>query len=296
MIEAFHSNWTAPFFEFNSHNEYYIEDFEILTTIISALKWREKNGAIRMITDEVGAEYYKNLGIDSIWDLGIDLSLNNIKDDIDRSLFWAAGKIYALKTQKEPCVMIDTDFIVWESIEEILKNQKICTIHKEKITNEVYPDKYFFEMKDGYIFDKDWDWSVLPSNTAFTYIADEKFKEYYTKCAIDFMENLIGGKDRIVNMVFAEQRLLSMCANKMDIPIKEIMSLEDLFGNKQKIFTHTWGYKDSMKRNYIKRKDFCIRCIKRIINDYPEYEGILANIKELQPYYNEIKYLKLNKS
>ena len=83
MIEAFHSNWTAPFFELNSHNEYYIEDFEILTTIISALKWREKNGAIRMITDEVGAEYYKNLGIDSIWDLGIDLSLNNIKDDID---------------------------------------------------------------------------------------------------------------------------------------------------------------------------------------------------------------------
>ena len=57
MIEAFHSNWTAPFFELNSHNEYYIEDFEILTTIISALKWREKNGAIRMITDEVGAEY-----------------------------------------------------------------------------------------------------------------------------------------------------------------------------------------------------------------------------------------------
>ena len=143
MIEAFHSNWIAPFFELNSHNEYYIEDFEILTTIISAFKWREKNGAIRMITDEVGAEYYKNLGIDSIWDLGIDLSLNNIKDDIDRSLFWAAGKIYALKTQKEPCVMIDTDFIVWESIEEILKNQKICTIHKEKITNEVYPDKFF---------------------------------------------------------------------------------------------------------------------------------------------------------
>ena len=28
MIEAFHSNWTAPFFELNSHNEYYIEDFE----------------------------------------------------------------------------------------------------------------------------------------------------------------------------------------------------------------------------------------------------------------------------
>ena len=48
MIEAFHSNWTAPFFELNSHNEYYIEDFEILTTIISALKWREKNGSLQL--------------------------------------------------------------------------------------------------------------------------------------------------------------------------------------------------------------------------------------------------------
>ena len=42
MIKAFHSNWTTPFFKMNPNKEYYIEDFEILTTIISALKWREK--------------------------------------------------------------------------------------------------------------------------------------------------------------------------------------------------------------------------------------------------------------
>ena len=44
---------------------YYIEDFEILATILSALKWRENNGDIKMVTDERGAEYYKNLGIES---------------------------------------------------------------------------------------------------------------------------------------------------------------------------------------------------------------------------------------
>ena len=48
MIEAFHSNWTKPFFNANPHKEYYIEDFEILTTILSALKverekWKYKN-------------------------------------------------------------------------------------------------------------------------------------------------------------------------------------------------------------------------------------------------------------
>ena len=63
MIEGFHSNWTAPFFKRNKNSNYYIEDFEILTTILSALKWRQHNGSIKMITDTIGAEYYKNIGI-----------------------------------------------------------------------------------------------------------------------------------------------------------------------------------------------------------------------------------------
>ena len=100
MIEAFHSNWTMPFFNANPHKEYYVEDFEILTTILSALKWREKNGSVKMITDKVGADYYKSIGLENIWDLGIDLSLDNINDKIDSNIFWAAGKLYALKSEK----------------------------------------------------------------------------------------------------------------------------------------------------------------------------------------------------
>ena len=57
MIEAFHSNWTAPFLRANPNKNYYIDDFEILTTIISALKWRENNGSIKMITDDIAADY-----------------------------------------------------------------------------------------------------------------------------------------------------------------------------------------------------------------------------------------------
>ena len=77
-MKAFHSNWTAPFLRANPNKNYYIDDFEILTTIISALKWRENNGSIKMITDDIAADYYKKLGIDTIWDLGIDVSLNKI--------------------------------------------------------------------------------------------------------------------------------------------------------------------------------------------------------------------------
>ena len=100
MIKAFHSNWTTPFFKMNPNKEYYIEDFEILTTIISALKWREKNGSIKMVTDEIGANYYRRLGIDSIWDLGIDISLEGINNNIDSNLFWAAGKDICIKKSR----------------------------------------------------------------------------------------------------------------------------------------------------------------------------------------------------
>lgn len=288
MIKAFHSNWTTPFFKLNPDKEYYIEDFEILTTIISALKWRENNGGIKMITDEIGANYYRKLGIDSIWDLGIDVVLEKINNNIDSNLFWAAGKIYALKSQKAPCVMIDTDFIVWDKIEHLLLKSDISVIHKEEINPFVYPDKEYFNMKKGYLFDEKWNWTVLPSNTAFAYIADNKFKQYYTKESIKFMKNLVNSDDRIVNMVFAEQRLISMCAERKNIKINEIMTLESLFSENQKLFTHTWGYKKEMKSDFNKRREFCIKCINRIVSDYPEYKDMLMNIKALEVYFNEI--------
>ncbi len=289
MIEAFHSNWTRPFLNSNPHKEYYIDDFEILTTIISALKWREKNGNIKMITDEVGASYYKSIGLDIIWNLGIDIALDDISDKVNSNIFWAAGKLYALKKQKSQCVMIDTDFIVWESIEDILINSEVSVIHKENIIEAVYPNKEYFRFKNGYSLDENFDWTVLPSNTAFAYISNDNFKDYYVKSAIDFMNNLDCNDDKITNMVFAEQRLISMCAKRKNIEINEIMSLDNLFSNNQNLFTHTWGHKREMRNDFNKRKDFCIRCIIRIIKDYPEYESLISNIEVLKEYYDEVK-------
>ena len=69
-MDAIHINWTKPFRNrFNS--PYEVEDFEILTTILSALKWREKNGNIKMVTDSVGAQYYKKTGLDDAVITGI---------------------------------------------------------------------------------------------------------------------------------------------------------------------------------------------------------------------------------
>ena len=289
MINAFHSNWTKPFCNSNKDVQYSIDDFEILTTILSALKWRENNGRIKMITDEVGANYYYKLGMEKIWDLGIDVSLDScIDEEINSDVFWAAGKIFALSTQVAPVAMIDTDFIVWKPLKELIIDKEICTIHKEDIIPEVYPGLEYFNMKKGYTFNPDWDLSVLPCNTAFTYISNNTFKEYYTKSSIDFMKNFNKGSDKITNMVFAEQRLIAMCAKFMDLEVNELVKFQELSHVNQDYFTHTWGYKNVMRQDYNKRREFCIKCMRRIKSDFPEYEYIIANMEKLKEYYYQI--------
>lgn len=294
MLEAFHSNWTAPFLVLNQNTNYFIEDFEILTTILSALKWREFNGSIKMITDERAADYYKKIGIESIWDLGIDVKLHSeVHKDIDSNLFWAAGKIYSLKDTKAPIVMMDTDFIVWETIEDKIKGNDICVIHKEPLSDNVYPNKGYFDSLGEYKLNDNWDWEEKPCNTALTYIGDEDFKNYYVEEAINFMRQKWVSRDRIINMVFAEQRLIAMCAKEKNLRIKELATIEELFNKDQESFTHVWGFKDIMRNNFKLRNEFCIKCIARIIKDYPEYEEVLANIYQLAYHYNCYKELSL---
>lgn len=289
MITAFHSNWTRPFFYRKANEEYYIDDFEILTTILSALKWRELNGNIKMVTDTVGKKYYESLGIDDIWNLGIDVLLDDIDKDINPNIFWAAGKIYALSTQLEPIVMIDTDFIVWKNIYELLKDEKVVVIHSEDINEMVYPNKEYFKFKNNYIINKNFSWNIRPCNTAFTYISHKELKEFYVKTSIDFMKNALVNEDKIKYMVFSEQRLISMCCNYKNIKIKELATLDYLNSNEQNLFTHTWGYKDVMRNNNELRTKFCIRCINRIIKDYPYMKDKLINIKVLNKYMNALE-------
>ena len=176
-MKAFHSNWTAPYL-INS-STYEMKDYEILMTILSALKWREKNGSIKMVTDKTGKEYYKKIGIEAIWDLGIECKLDGIYDLVNKEIFWAAGKVYALSMEDGPIAMIDTDFIVWKPLEELIKESSLAVIHREGIDPLVYPDKEYFNLKEGYSFDDAWNWKVEPCNTAFAYFNDKKFiKEY----------------------------------------------------------------------------------------------------------------------
>ena len=287
-MNAFHSNWTKPFFIRNQGCPYLIEDYDLLTTILSALLWRKHNGGIKMVTDTVGAEYYRRLGLEHIWDLGITASLDTLdSEDILPLPFWAAGKIFALREQPVPCMMIDTDFIVWKSLATDIDGVTIAAAHREDLYNGIYPEKSFFTMDENYQFPAEWDWTVLPCNTALLYIGDEQFKEYYTSESIRFMRNLRENKDITVEMVFAEQRLLAMCAAARGIPIKTLLDTANL--DTQDSFTHIWGLKRELQTDREKRREFCMDCIKRIQSDFTEEITVLEKIENLDPYVEAVQ-------
>lgn len=276
----------------NKTSIYHMDDFNILTTILSALKWREKNGKIKMVTDEAGAEFYKKHKMLELWDLGVDIILDNvISKDIDPVNLWAAGKIYSLKHTKGSFAMLDTDMIIWNSIYDKIKSSKLSVIHKEPL-NENYPSKDYFSMKDTFNFDKNLNWNIEPVNTSFTYINNIELKEYYINSSIKFMTSIKTCKSNVKEMVFAEQRLLSMCAYKLNIDVNNIYSLKELCSKKQKDFTHIWGQKSIFLKNQKAREDFCIRIINRIISDFPDYEYLIADNYEFEFYYTKYKAMK----
>lgn len=280
-MRAIHINSTAPFFASNPDKEYRIDDFEILCTMLSALKWREKNGSIMMITDSIGANYYKSLGLESIWDDGIDSSLGKGDPAIDDTGFWAAGKIFALKRVKAPVAMIDTDFIVWDNISDILGQGGITAAHREELYNDVYPHPSTFKTgessKKAFWLDGDYA-DILPCNTAFAYFHDNEFKEFYVQQSIAFMTDTPICDDTLTYMVFAEQRLLAMCAAKMGVEITTLLDKDKLFETGGR-YTHLWGYKQQLRENENERQLLCERLEYRIKKDFPQYEQVLMNVK-----------------
>ena len=108
----------------------------------------------------------------------------------------------------------------------------------------------------------------------------------YTKASIEFMENAKVDDNRITNMVFAEQRIISMVADKMNLKIYEMETLDRLLSGKQKNYTHLWGYKRILNIDDTLRRQFCQKIIKRIIKDFPEYKSMLRNIQQISTKYN----------
>lgn len=274
-LNAFHIASFAPALA-KGKKQLSVEGFDLYCTVLSALMWRKLNGRITLCCDNWFAEYYTRLGICDIWD-DVKVCVADDLEGINPKMFWAGAKLLALREMSAPCVMIDTDFIVWKKM-DFSGEMADCVIaaHRENISDDIYPPLSFFRTS-GHIL-PDFSEDVLPLNTAFLYVPDNDFKEFYTSQAISFMKSAVDCDDYLKYMVFAEQRIVAMCAEYTNTPVKTLLDKDRLF-YPQENFTHLWGAKQQMRDHPELREDFLSKCRNRLSADFPEYEYIISIIE-----------------
>lgn len=269
-MKAFHAFWSAPRRARNAP-----ADYELLTMMLSALKWREKNGEIAMLTDRAGAAFLESAGLASLWSTPPEAVLDGLDAFLDPVRFWAAGKLEALRLTAAPCVMLDTDLIVWQDVRARLGGSVVAA-HPEPLSPEIYPaPESVFTLDEGYAFPPEWDFSLPAANTAFLYMPDDTLRLSYVGEAFRFMRALRDtSANTAVTMCFAEQRILPMCARANGAALETLFDGAPTEG--QTLATHLWGYKDVLARDGAKRTEYCLGCVLRILTDHPEWEGALA--------------------
>ncbi|MFW6009312.1 MAG: DUF6734 family protein, partial [archaeon] len=306
---AYHTNWTKP--AISPKKEYSNRIFNIMATILSALEWRKNNGSIKLYTDKIGYNYYKNLNLLDIWDRGVDIeTLENIPEDINPKVFFAAGKFYALEKEPLGSISIDRDLITWKNIYHKVENKKLIITHREAVGYHFgYIPKEKLVIPKGYEFEENLDWTINPCNMSLFRFNDQEFKDKF----INHLKFYIKGNDDIklqhdiiignyvAEMLFVEQRYVSMLAKKMDIDINPVLKNEilennwdNMIYNPEGLLTHIWVFKKNIDRRPKDKEWLTRRLLMRIYNDYPKYFNILIDkFPELSKYVD--KYFISNK-
>jgi hypothetical protein len=274
---------------------YHVEDFELLTTILSAAAWRRFNGPIKLYTDGVGKEYYRRLGMTDLWDGGIDTTvLESLNPSINHDVFWTAGRAAVLNEEEPPFFSLDTDLVVWEGITGLITSE-FMALHPEPLRHGVYKPRGELYTPPGYAWD-DWDWDTTPCNASLMYVASGQLPKTFCEKAMAFIVGNRIKRESVsrlpVHDVFVAQRLLPMCAKKLGVkltyflnwPRPEKNSDTLAAGGRNRLITHVWAYKDTLKTDQRRREAFCKRCVDRIRADFPDFSGMLRHIPSLGPY------------
>ncbi len=276
-LTALQVTWTAPA-AVRGDKKYRREDQALLTTVLSARHGRRKNGRVIMVADEKAAGFYRDLQIADLWD-DLDDALE-VPDFVSPISYWAAGKFFALQKYSAPICLIDTDLIVWETLKQ-LKDFPLTVAHLENVANEIYPDRSYYQgLPEDF---SHYDWSIPACNTAFCCFTDDHLRKAYLDAVIQFLKHAVPGMNTLQYMVCVEQRLLGMVAKQQQITPHPLLTPENW--HTQTILTHTWGYKQTMRGDPIKRIRYCVRLARRIAQDDPGWANRLGEIPQLAPYF-----------
>ena len=89
----------------------------------SVIQWKKHHpdAVCELHADKLTQEFFTQLGVIKLWDSVKDVGKNKA---IDKNVFWASAKLQALRNVTEPVIIMDNDFIVYQSFDKFIKNEE----------------------------------------------------------------------------------------------------------------------------------------------------------------------------
>ena len=250
----------------------------LMIQILSALEWK-KNGPIHLYTTQKDLQFFKRIGMDSLYD-NIDTTVLEQPDSIHWAHFGAATKMKVLDSIQEfPVAFIDNDLIYREKLDESVLNHDITYLHDEGRFWRNYPDMDLLGKRKDYQFPDIPELNTCnPINVGFFIMNNKELKERYCKLVIDYMEGNTGLSKTVKwansdlrkfwKPLFAEQRLLSAVVdngkftrnqlfpytyygdtcNWTDLSTGKRLTSHELFKKEKFTWFHLWGEKVAYKK------------------------------------------------
>ena len=241
MLTGYHALSTGRFKTYFPDHDYRKDETQMTMAELSARFWKRFNGPIKLLTDRAGYEFFKNSPLADVYDEILPI-LDTRCCGINHIKYWAAAKIQALSRIPLPCAIIDMDMVVLKPLD--LSGERVVGACYEFISDATYPNWDYFELRPGYSFPPEWSEEALPINTAFLYINDEELRKNYTSESFRFMLNERETPDYWSTcMIFAEQRILGMCAESRGIYAKTLWDMDP----SHQILSHFWASKGKIR-------------------------------------------------
>lgn len=203
---------------------------EVLNTLSNILFIKQLYPDFKIIffVDETTKQYYSDLGLLDFVD-EVNESVLNRSYDINKEVFWAYSKIFALRATPAPCVMFDLDYRIFDDIREIgFFNSDVGAYCFEDVLERPYYLKPE-ECLDKIEIPKDFDWDDLSINVSSLYFKENDFKNLYCDWIINYMyawsfehrNDTKNYSDSII--LFAEQYMLNQLIKKHNKKISVII-------------------------------------------------------------------------
>lgn len=285
--------------EDNKWNEY-----SFAVQLLSILSWKKFHGRIVLYTNEEHLEDLRERGIDKYYD-AIDTETLKRCPDMDKSKYWAFGKIYVASKQTEPFVLVDTDLWIDAPL-NFNESLAVQGFHFESFDVNFPLNRYLdFDNSLPTKWIGRWRKDLMPLNCAILFLNNQRLIKEWYECALEIAQqpNQIE-VDKAVSsyyMTFVEQRLLPMIAYEMGMPCGSITSLiyltyatefngdewyphlKDITNDEYEIFSkikHIWG----IKSDIVNSEDVKNLVFQSVEASYNKYEESINHLKLLDPW------------